>query len=700
MSSKYKKNYTYSIVAFILAILFIFAPSAHAANLPYDNPNKRGGDYKINLNNIVNSATLTAVVGCTGITNTVAKAIQGLFGDVVNGITGVEGGVTVSDPRILDELKNTEKRNACLDGLAYSLAKTQLASMTKSTMNWINTGFQGDPMFARDIQSLTDSIEKGILNDDVAFYRDSANRVSYPYGREFALSQVVAYRSAQNFKDSLKSDLNEYVSNGTINGRKYENDFSALGGWNGWLALTQHPQNNPIGFFFLAKEESAKKQQAAINAQEQELAWNSGYLSQKKCIEYEQPADYTETFDYTIDTNTSAKCLKYETVTPGSTIKDKISVYINSPERQLELADSLNESLNALFSGLLSGFQTQGLSSLGTRSAEFSNVSDGPGDNHFTDAYGNTSTLISVNTGSGFSSDEDEQFDLIRSDLSKIIQTQKDYIYTIRKGSSAKRVAGSLQILPNILYSVGKLDYCIPGPNPNYKELLQANINEYYDYIEGWRVKVLFREEPKDGSFFSSEKPLIILEKIVLPSSDNFEAVFEGTSLWKWVVNQEFFSMGLYPTVPISYIFFKGNPQYTTQDLIDNKVTLWEKKIKAGYNEYVNATEEKFGPKSKMQNEFSYDANGNETRNPEFLEMSRTGLAMTKRLPQYAEDIAQAEKDYDNIIGQTNINISKLNRIKKDVDAIVLAAQKRRDAKRISEGKEKVDPTCRDYQKF
>lgn len=60
-------------------------------------------------------------------------------------------------------------------------------------------------------------------------------------------------------------------------------------------------------------------------------------------------------------------CIKYETVTPGSIIKDKISFYLNSPERQLELADDINHVLNSVFSALVSKLESGGLSGINSR---------------------------------------------------------------------------------------------------------------------------------------------------------------------------------------------------------------------------------------------------------------------------------------------------------------------------------------------
>lgn len=125
-----------------------------------------------------------------------------------------------------------------------------------------------------------------------------------------------------------------------------------------------------------------KKTSATTNAQA-ELARSGGIFDQKKCVEYEKikfsattcnggvpieqiPPGGTCVPDK-VKTPPAPKCLKYETVTPGSVIKGKIDTYINSPERQIELADTLNGALNSLFSALINKFESQGLSGLGSK---------------------------------------------------------------------------------------------------------------------------------------------------------------------------------------------------------------------------------------------------------------------------------------------------------------------------------------------
>src|SRR3989344_427116 len=48
------------------------------------------------------------------------------------------------------ELENQRVREQCLNGVAYVLAKQQLAKITNDTLGWVNTGLGGNPMFVRD----------------------------------------------------------------------------------------------------------------------------------------------------------------------------------------------------------------------------------------------------------------------------------------------------------------------------------------------------------------------------------------------------------------------------------------------------------------------------------------------------------------------------------------------------------------------
>jgi hypothetical protein len=63
--------------------------------------------------------------------------------------------------------------------------------------------------------------------------------------------------------------------------------------------------------------------------------------------------------------------------------------------------------------------------------------------------------------------------------------------------------------------------------------------------------------------------------------------------------------------------------------------------------------------------------------------MASSGYDITKDIVSYSEELTQITKDYTDSIGITKTNIAKLEAIKTEVSAIIVAAQGRRDAKLI-----------------
>jgi len=373
-----------------------------------------------------------------------------------------------------------QQREKCFNGIAISLARSQLTSMTKYTMNWVNSGFNGDPMYVTNVTSFLDSVSQEILQQELAKWKTGSEQ-DYPWGKSFARRQVEGYRSSKDATGSLKQTLTSYLEPGTTV-EKYSDDFSS-GGWDGWLALTQKSENNPLGFNINATELLNKKRQEAVEMYSDEINRNEGYLDQKECVEWAGVDD---------DPNPdgSPKCLQFKTVTPGSNIKTKIDTYVNTPERQIELVRTMDDALNSLFAMLLNQFANQGLYGLRSADNNFTgNGTGGFGINQIFDADGNS---LTGNTGSG-STINTGYFSLTK-DLGNtytdeslkgklkienrgILQMQYDYIKLLDK---------SKLVLDKVVPSVAKLDYCIPGPNPNWFNNSRDAMDEYLDYASSY----------------------------------------------------------------------------------------------------------------------------------------------------------------------------------------------------------------------
>src|SRR3972149_12309962 len=168
-----------------------------------------------------------------------------------------------------------------LEQLLKLAAKRLLAQMTQATINWINSGFHGSPLFLENPESFFRDIAKSQVKNLVDMIGYDTFR--FPFGKEVALQVIDSYKSQLeiNAQYTLSKVINDPV---LLN--NYRNDFN-IGGWNGFLINTQYPQNNYIGFQMMATEELARRLQGTTQNAAQKvqtvLDQGMGFLSPQIC---------------------------------------------------------------------------------------------------------------------------------------------------------------------------------------------------------------------------------------------------------------------------------------------------------------------------------------------------------------------------------------------------------------------------------
>ena len=873
---------------------------AASTGLNWSNPNKNLAKsiYNISMDTVLNTSTLMQVVGCLGITTELSGWFTGLFsfeskvrnmitkefealtqedidklgedkykelvclrykGNMVMAVSGIDNKTfsTAVDagykcPTIqktedyktqkllqdqLEISQSKEKREACFNGLAYTLAKNELTAMTKETLNWVNSGFSGDPLYVQNITSLTQSIEKNVIESGIERLIDSD--YNYPYGTSFSNSVVRGYNSgywnnSSNFLDSLTSDLSafltdedSYMSADILASPKkrsqyYNSSFSddfSVGGWDGYLALTQRDNNNPLGFTMQTAQYLSDRIEQQSTETKNEVTQNNGFLSQKTCTLWKVydkngPVTNKETNTVEIDgvkktivlstsqkTSTSKtseydQCANWKVTTPGSIIKDKVSTYINSPERQLEVADSLNEVLNTLFTVLIEKFRSSGLYNLtteeysasydttsgygtngydidteigedydtstyyvdsgnsssafdilrtlgntyihgtftkiGTWDAE-NNVAKDLDGNYFYDENGDQLTESSLNIDTGLRekscdtsgnctydtitdpsyyylvvttpgktklfnngyigwADGDRAFwngsewqNWKKNQSSPIntrgvIQIQQDYIVATKE---------ILKLTPSVMKKLGELDYCIPGPNPNFKSNTVDTSTNFYNYIGS--LSGIYR-----SSWFGIDSAAeISIAKSGDPDYDDYVDTFDdipsffnnikSTILYKIVNN---FGSIIDDSNSSSDEFMNYIAQLilgeSTKVDITNTITLLIKKmgiqIDDFYSKYETNFEDIYGTMRNQYNQVENKSINTATdNNTAYLPMIEDGYAATKNMVTKSENIEEETKNYEEEITTAVSNIARLEIIKDQVYPIIAAAQKRRD---------------------
>ena len=886
-----KKQTAHKIITFVF-LLFLILPilSVNAAmqsnSSLYSNPNIDNGKnpYKFKVSDVVNSSVLTSVVGCTGVVNKVAKwmstimqspeqiakmakdevdkkkeQLKAACSSVKSGLEAAAGTVpmvnnlvkpldtklakmpscvdqvnAIDDKLIraaLDQEQETKSRDfkeQCFDGIAITLAKNQLTAMARSTMNWVNSGYGGNPLFVQNMKNLTYNLEKNVVETgiDVMLATENAS----PYAMDFAkttFNNKGVMTSSSKFLGGLQSDLGNFITDPTsyytddqLNSAEdtrtvvqraqdanntFANNFSS-GGWNGWLALTQTEKNNPLGFNIIASQYMNDIQAQARSDIKDEVTQNNGFMSQKECIQWQM---YSGKDDKPINANRAGtalfiptltktrpanlgptnnkadygKCFDWKVTTPGSLIKEKVGNYLNSPERQLELVKTINDSLNALFSVLISKLQSGGLTSLSDsavntnwednmnsladKSSNNNNNYDNNGayDNfNLTRDLGNTyvhepaisygtwnakdnwtttknelnnnkklypslnpeiynattkeplltnNAFYTVDTAGktklindgyndwkvgdrafwngtewqdwkcGSKEENGECLDQ-KSPIAKrgVIQIQEDYIV------AAKEI---LQILPKVMTGLGELDYCLPGPNPNYKINSTEAESAYQDWVGSMFAGAIDNSNERFGVRIDKEKDR---------TYENLHDIFKDNSA-TWVTIRQSMEPLIHEFSVIcdrgesgndcvdSYFYAKnGNMNKYQQSHLSEKNDLITATINETSNYMFSNFYEIFDP--MMNNLYfknitsMYLEKENKSidiekdKNPEYVPMAESGYDMTKDIMFYKDETNQKVEEYKAAITQAKVNIAKLQPIRDEVSGIIKAAQDRR----------------------
>lgn len=292
-----------------------------------------------------------------------------------------------------DDTKNNLKE--CLDGIGYALAKTLLAKLTDSIINWINTGFEGNPFYIADYKSFFETAIKDELQaslDELKqtgnLYFDVLRQEAISRARETIgdqLSSTLAADIVSNMCDSSQYKDQQFCTEQLTAESESELTYAFTRGqipfqWDTWNSLTQKCGNNIFCSSAVAEDYQEQQKEQKVEQINKDLDRSGGFLNQETCAD-EGYASMLASWQnqirqYSSSTNTSIAdriqngtleqrpvCTEKIVETPGRTIADKLTSNLGTSERQLELADELNESLAAIFDALINKLITDGLSS-------------------------------------------------------------------------------------------------------------------------------------------------------------------------------------------------------------------------------------------------------------------------------------------------------------------------------------------------
>jgi hypothetical protein len=322
------------IIVLLLAILLIFPVQFTYAQTPQTTTVNQQQLLPINLQQSQAASSLYGSYGgsasadlsgaggsalqCAGIgtmSNSIKKSIQSLLG----GSTSSE--VPVSDGQQRAKDSGTSflgLSTPSWDQVGWCLVNSIIETISKATVQWINSGFQGNPAF---------------IEDPGQFFGDVADIQAVSF-----LNEVTGGALCTPIRDWLRIDL----------AQNYNNRFNPYGqqqcsfennaltqftsgetfSWNDWLNYSQNSDSNRFGASTYGQIALNNRITSALGMQQQQLQWNAGFLSKK-------------------DPETG------KVTSPGSVIQEQLNERLFSGQRRLEISDEFDEVVSALVNQLI-----------------------------------------------------------------------------------------------------------------------------------------------------------------------------------------------------------------------------------------------------------------------------------------------------------------------------------------------------------
>ncbi len=240
--------------------------------------------------------------------------------------------------------------------------KMMLNMLVNDIIKWIQGG--GKPRFMTDFQGMIKTAADkagGQLLEQV-----------FPLVCDHMQLSLRAILAAPPYFDEQVSCT---VSGAISNVKDFFSDFSK-GGWTGWASITEM-QNNFYGSYLILKDESVASQAAASKKIEIDLLSSSGFVSPKVCariytILSDDSVSYT---DYTGSSRlkeanipANAKCVKWETQTPGQMLADTTSQALGIDIPWLINAKEFSEFAGAIIDAVINRAFKEGLDAMASTS--------------------------------------------------------------------------------------------------------------------------------------------------------------------------------------------------------------------------------------------------------------------------------------------------------------------------------------------
>lgn len=394
--------------------------------------------------------------------------------------------------KIDESTASLNENSTCIQSIGRLIIKMLLQKLTVSTVNWINSGFDGSPAFVQNPGKFFNDIAK---NEILQFGLEINNPELFPFGKVWMQNTATAFN--KKFQDNARYSLNELIKDTTpeYSAETFQQDFSQ-GGWNAWTAMTQVPANNPIGFKLMADNEIQRRlagtTQSTAEAVHEALSQANGFLGDMRCS-----ADANITQAQRTNALAAGKgdpCIEaggsWEYVTPGKMISDAATNVIGYQNNAYLNVEDLNDAVAAILDALLGQFSSsimeKGFANIGNEGSDGTLIYDASISN---DPYRTqtekdflptqlSSSWLKANPNFNIRTDLtqaliDEQrtySDKLAMQNKELLSTTDGKKYKLNETTGESNAYGLIPLIHQI-------DYCIPGPHSGWESDAQKTLN-------------------------------------------------------------------------------------------------------------------------------------------------------------------------------------------------------------------------------
>ncbi len=289
------------------------------------------------------------------------------------GITEAKAAAQVSDQ--LTQNIWTKVQAAAIkiaEGLLRNLALRVIQQITEKTVDWIQSGFKGNPAYIDDPKTFFRNTADATVGDMI-FNDPDLNFLCSPFQIQIKLALGFSF---QTFRSRINCTLSGVANNvqNAVRGAS-----ATLNVWDNWIQTTTNAQNTPIGAYLIAQGElNARIGDKQIDLQGQ-LNRGFGALNYEECTGTKTPRNIAgpglgEPYTYkgskfyeeqSRDNNnfvySGIKCV---VKTPGNVISSMLGFKATSDQRRTELVAALGDGIDTVFAALANALLKKALAQL------------------------------------------------------------------------------------------------------------------------------------------------------------------------------------------------------------------------------------------------------------------------------------------------------------------------------------------------